>query len=203
MKRFAMLSVPLLAMALLGAGCGPYQYEGSLYDPPRPLSGFSLPEAGGSTFNLSDYQGKVVLVFFGYSHCPDECPTTLAQLKQVMQKLGGDAAQVQVLFVTVDPERDTPDRLIEYLANFDSSFIGLRTTDSAQLQQVMSQFGAFAQIELASRRRDGLRSVALPAGFRHRSAGAAQRVLLLWHQHRRHHRRRAAPAQTVGGPIHT
>jgi protein SCO1/2 len=147
MKRFATLSVLLLAVALLGAGCGPYHYEGSLYDPPRPLSGFSLPEADGSTFNLGDYQGKVVLLYFGYSNCPDECPTTLADLKQVMQKLGGDATQVQVLFVTVDPERDTPDRLVEYLANFDSSFIGLRTTDSAQLQQVMSQFGAFAQVD--------------------------------------------------------
>jgi len=86
---------------------------------------FKLSDAAGKPRSLSDFRGKVVVLFFGYTHCPEVCPTTLADLGLVMKKLGTDAANVQVLFVTLDPERDTPEILAKYVPYFYSSFIGL------------------------------------------------------------------------------
>lgn len=86
---------------------------------------FHLNDAGGKARSLSDFRGKVVVLFFGYTHCPEVCPTTLADLAQVMRKLGEEAKEVQVLFVTLDPERDTPDVLGKYVPYFDPSFMGL------------------------------------------------------------------------------
>jgi protein SCO1/2 len=74
---------------------------------------------------LADYQGKVVLIFFGYTFCPDICPTSLARFAEVVKQLGGEAAQVQVLFVTLDPERDTPEKLASYVTWFSPTFVGL------------------------------------------------------------------------------
>jgi protein SCO1 len=88
--------------------------------------GFALPDASGRTRTLGDFRGKVVVMFFGYTHCPDVCPTTLAELAQAMQRLGVDADRVQVLFVTVDPARDTPEVLAQYVPAFDKRFVGLR-----------------------------------------------------------------------------
>jgi len=79
----------------------------------------------GKPRTLADFRGKAVVLFFGYTHCPDICPTTLADMAGVMKKLGGDAARVQVLFVTVDPERDTPEVLAKYVPAFDPGFLGL------------------------------------------------------------------------------
>lgn len=86
---------------------------------------FHLNDAGGKARSLSDFRGKVVVLFFGYTHCPEVCPTTLADLAQVMRKLGEEAKEVQVLFVTLDPERDTPEVLGKYVPYFDPSFMGL------------------------------------------------------------------------------
>ena len=82
-------------------------------------------------------------MFFGYTHCPDVCPTTLAELRGVMDALGKDADRVQVLFVTVDPERDTQDLLGKYVPAFDPRFIGLRPADEAELKKVTSDFKVF------------------------------------------------------------
>jgi protein SCO1/2 len=86
---------------------------------------FSLKDPSGKTRTLEDFRGKAVVVFFGYTQCPDVCPTTLATLAQAMKELGPDADRVQVLFVTVDPERDTPDLLSKYVPSFDPRFLGL------------------------------------------------------------------------------
>lgn len=86
---------------------------------------FQLKDAAGKTHRLTDFKGKVVALFFGYTHCPDVCPTTLADMAQVRRMLGKDAEKLQVLFVTVDPERDTPELLAQYVPAFDPSFIGL------------------------------------------------------------------------------
>ena len=86
---------------------------------------FSLKDPSGKTRTLEDFRGKAVVVFFGYTQCPDVCPTTLATLAQAMKELGPDADRVQVLFVTVDPERDTPDLLAKYVPSFDPRFLGL------------------------------------------------------------------------------
>jgi len=86
---------------------------------------FRLTDHNGKPRKLADFRGKIVVIFFGYVHCPDVCPTTLADLAQVMTKLGRDANKVQVLFVTVDPERDTREILAQYVPAFHPSFLGL------------------------------------------------------------------------------
>lgn len=86
---------------------------------------FSLTDHNGKTRTLADFRGKAVVVFFGYTQCPDVCPTTMAEMKSVLQQLGADAKRVQVLFISVDPERDTRELLSNYLPAFDPSFLGL------------------------------------------------------------------------------
>ena len=88
----------------------------------------ALTDHNGQVRQLSDFAGKVVVVFFGYTQCPDVCPTTLAELAEVKKLLGKDGDRLQGLFVTVDPERDTPELLKAYMANFDPSFLALRPT---------------------------------------------------------------------------
>lgn len=90
--------------------------------------GFSLIDHTGKPRTLADYKGKVVVVFFGYTQCPDVCPTTMAEMAGVMQKLGAQADQVQVLFITLDPERDTQQLLASYVPAFDKRFVGLYGT---------------------------------------------------------------------------
>jgi len=90
--------------------------------------GFSLTDHTGKPRTLADYKGKVVVVFFGYTQCPDVCPTTMAEMAGVMQKLGPQADQVQVLFITLDPERDTQPLLASYVPAFDKRFVGLYGT---------------------------------------------------------------------------
>lgn len=87
--------------------------------------GFNLVDHNGKLRTLEDFKGQVVVVFFGYTHCPDICPATMGNLATAMQKLGSDASRVQVLFITVDPENDSPEALKEYLSAFNPSFLGL------------------------------------------------------------------------------
>ena len=91
----------------------------------------SLTDQNGKPRTLGDFRGKAVVVFFGYTQCPDVCPTTLAMLADAMKQLGADADRVQVLFVTVDPERDTAELLAKYVPAFDARFLGLRGDDDA------------------------------------------------------------------------
>lgn len=104
----------------------------------------SLPDFNGTPRTIADFQGKVVAVFFGYTQCPDVCPTTLAEMAQVMHKLGPDAARVQVLFITVDPERDTPQVLKQYVPAFHPSFLGL-TGDADATARTAREFKVFYQ----------------------------------------------------------
>jgi protein SCO1/2 len=87
--------------------------------------GFELLDASGKRTTLADFKGKVVVLFFGYTHCPDVCPGTLAELALVKQQLGADGDRMQVVFVTLDPERDRPEILKEYVPAFDPTFVGL------------------------------------------------------------------------------
>ncbi|MBN3817016.1 SCO family protein [Paraburkholderia sp. Se-20369] len=107
-------------------------------------SDFALPDTAGKVRTLGDFKGKAVVMFFGYTHCPDVCPTTMAELSEALKQLGPDAAKrVQVLFVTVDPERDTAALLGQYVPAFDPSFIGLRPADDAQLKKVTKDFRVY------------------------------------------------------------
>lgn len=90
-----------------------------------------LTDTAGKVRTLADFRGKVVALFFGYTFCPDVCPTTLGEMKSVLARLGDDAKRVQVIFVTVDPERDTPELLAKYVTAFDPGFIGLYGTPEA------------------------------------------------------------------------
>ena len=101
---------------------------------------FSLLDPDGNVRTLADYKGKVVVMFFGYTQCPDVCPTTLTEMQQVMTLLGPQSDKVQVLFVTVDPERDTAAILKQYVPSFDSRFLGLRPADDAALEKVTKDF---------------------------------------------------------------
>ena len=101
---------------------------------------FHLTDPNGKMRRLSDFKDKVVVLFFGYTHCPEICPTTLADLAQVMRLLDKDAEKVQVLFVTLDPERDTPKLLAEYVPSFHPSFLGLYG-DAKTTAQVAKTFG--------------------------------------------------------------
>ena len=105
---------------------------------------FALTDHTGRPRTLTDFRGKVVVMFFGYTRCPDVCPTTMAELQQVMQRLGDDAKRVQVLFVTVDPERDTPALLAQYVPAFDASFLGLYG-DSQAIARTARDFKVFYQ----------------------------------------------------------
>lgn len=105
---------------------------------------FALVDMSGKARTLADYRGKVVVIFFGYTQCPDVCPTTMAELKTVMQSLGGDADRVQVLFVTLDPERDTPALLSQYVPSFDKRFVGLYG-DEAATARTAKEFKLFYQ----------------------------------------------------------
>jgi protein SCO1/2 len=103
----------------------------------------ALVDHHGQQRSLTDFRGKAMVVFFGYTACPDICPTMLARLADVMKSLGGDGRRVQVLFVTVDPERDNADRLKDFVPWFNPTFLGLRG-DAAQIKAVTEEFRVFA-----------------------------------------------------------
>ncbi len=104
--------------------------------------GFSLVDHNSQMRTLKDFAGKVVVVFFGFTQCPDACPTSMAELAQVKQLLGPDGDKLQAVFITVDPERDTPELLKAYMGNFDPSFLALRPT-MAQLPEVAKDFKVY------------------------------------------------------------
>lgn len=105
---------------------------------------FALADPNGQTRTIRDFAGKVVVVFFGYTQCPDVCPTTLQELLEVRRMLGADGEKLQAVFITVDPERDTPELLKAYMANFDPSFVALRPTPE-QLQPLLKDFKIYAK----------------------------------------------------------
>lgn len=134
MRRLSVLGLAGLLCAGL-AGCdyfksGPAasKFQGIDITGANYAGRLSLPDTDGRLRTLADFKGKVVVVFFGYTQCPDVCPTTMAELAQVKKALGADGERVQGVFVTVDPERDTPAILKSYMASFDPSFVALRGT---------------------------------------------------------------------------
>lgn len=147
------LLVGLLAFLLIGAVAAgvllfakPDNLRGTTYaEPYPPAPEIELRRAAGTDFRLRELRGKVVAVFFGYTSCPDICPTTMAEMKQALEELGPKADRVQVLFITVDPERDTPERVQEYVDHFNPDFIGLSGSES-ELARVWSDFGVFRQV---------------------------------------------------------
>lgn len=134
----------LFAAAALLAACSPEAPKFRSTDVTGAEFGreLVLTAHDGKPRSLGDFRGKAVVLFFGYTHCPDICPTTLADMAAVMKQLGQDAARVQVLFVTVDPERDTPEVLAKYVPAFDARFLGL-SGDAAATQRAAKEFKIF------------------------------------------------------------
>ena len=106
--------------------------------------GFALTDQNGQRRTLEDFRGKLVFVFFGFTHCPDVCPTTLAEMAGIMKALGPESERLQVVFITLDPERDTPELLASFVPAFHPSFLGL-TGDPATIDKVAKDFKVFAQ----------------------------------------------------------
>lgn len=131
------------AVAVLGlSACGSEQpkFTGVDITGVPYAKGFELRDGDGQVRRLSDFAGKVVVLFFGYTQCPDVCPTTLAELAKAKALLGDKGAKVQGIFITVDPERDTPQVVKDYASAFDPSFIGLRPDNAEQVTQVTKEF---------------------------------------------------------------
>lgn len=141
--RLAGLSVALGAWAGL-AGCSDPKPSFNAVDMTGAdyAKGFALKDADGKERTLADFKGKVVVLFFGYAQCPDVCPTTMTEMAQVKQQLGKDGDKLQVLFVTVDPERDTPEVMKAYMGAFDPAFVALIPTP-AQLAAMAKDFKAY------------------------------------------------------------
>jgi len=139
------IAVACLATLLLAAcSAGKPQFESVDITGADYARDFQLLDASGHARQLADYRGKLVAIFFGYTQCPDVCPTTMAELKSVMEQLGPDASRLQVLFVTLDPERDKPALLAQYVPAFDQRFVGLYG-DEAATERTAKEFKVFYQ----------------------------------------------------------
>ena len=138
----ALLALPVAAGLLSACSQTKPQFQSVDLTGAEYATGFSLTDQNGQVRTLKDFAGKVVVVFFGFTQCPDVCPTTMAELAQVKKLLGADGDKLQAVFVSVDPERDTPEILKAYMGNFDPSFLALRPTPG-QLADMAKDFKVF------------------------------------------------------------
>ncbi|MGB3288122.1 MAG: SCO family protein [Burkholderiaceae bacterium] len=144
-KRRSLLTLPLAAALVVSmAACGKKEvaFKGSDISGTKLGQSMAMVDGGGKLRTLADYKGKVTVVFFGFTQCPDVCPTAMAELAQTMEILGKDADKVQVLMISVDPERDTPEVLASYVKAFNPNFVGLTGT-ADQLSTTAKSFKAY------------------------------------------------------------
>lgn len=120
----------------------PYTYHGTVIQSPQPDRNFTLTGPNGQEVSLHDFRGQAVLLYFGYTFCPDVCPATMVELAHASDLLGDDAQKMQVIMVSVDPERDSPESLAEYVSHFDPAFIGA-TGSEDEVAAVATQYGIF------------------------------------------------------------
>ncbi len=129
------------------SGASPEGWHGSLLEPPVPAPDFALTDAAGGTFRLGEQRGKAVLLFFGYTSCPDMCPTELGNWRRVRTLLGSDADRVRFVFVTVDPERDTPGKVGKFVASAGHPSFAALTGDRGTLERVWRDYGVSVRRE--------------------------------------------------------
>ncbi len=139
----SLLLLPFLTIIIGCTASATHEFGGLVFPTPQPAPDFTLTAADGQV-SLSDYEGKYVFIYFGYTFCPDICPITLGKLASVQADLGEKGDQMQVLMVSVDPERDTPEKLAEYVGHFDERFVGL-TGSPEEIDAAGSAFGLFYQ----------------------------------------------------------
>ncbi len=138
-----MVRLLFLALALLLAGCeNRPEFGNADISAAGYATDFALTDHNGKPRTMADFRGKAVVIFFGYTQCPDVCPTTMTGMAEAMKLLGAEAAKVQVLFVTVDPERDTPQLLAQYVPVFNPSFLGLYA-DAQTIARTAQDFRVF------------------------------------------------------------
>lgn len=142
MSRFLSAAL-LLCLLLVACSRGPIEFRNTDLTGATFGRQFTLSDHNGQPRSLADFRGKVVVIFFGYTSCPDVCPTALSKLAEVMKALGPEAEKLQVLFVSVDPERDTAARLKDFVPWFHPSFLGLHG-DAAQTKAVSEEFRVFS-----------------------------------------------------------
>lgn len=124
----------------------PANFRGTMYaEPFPPAPDFALTDSTGEVQRLGDYRGRIVLLFFGYMYCPDICPATLAEMKLAVGQLKGDADQVQVIFISVDPQRDTSEAVQGYVERFNPSFLGLSGTQD-ELEPIWNGYGVYREV---------------------------------------------------------
>lgn len=140
MKRLPIIGL-LACQVLLSACQQDYEYQGTALLAPHPAPDVDLESASGP-LSLHDFKGSYTFIYFGYTFCPDICPLTLGTLTQVKDELGEDGDQMRVVMITVDPERDTPERLAEYMHFFDESFVGL-SGELEMIEKVGEPFGLY------------------------------------------------------------
>ena len=143
-RRVVLTTALALCVSTLVTACGDSTpaFKGSDISGTKLGHDWTLAGMDGKTYTLQSFAGKVVLVLFGFTQCPDVCPTSLAELAQVMKLLGTEADRVQVLMISVDPDRDTPEVLRAYISGFDSRFLGLTGT-AEQVKQAAGSFKAY------------------------------------------------------------
>jgi protein SCO1 len=146
LRRIRAVAAPALLAVCALTACGPDAPSFKASDVTGTTYGrdFELTGHDGKPHTLADFRGKVVVLFFGYTQCPDVCPTTLAELSEVMKQLGPDAARVQVLFATIDPDRDTAELLAQYVPAFNPAFLGLYG-DADATARTAKEFRVFYQ----------------------------------------------------------
>lgn len=140
----------LFALVLIASPAVAREMKAGVFDPPRQAPDFTLPATDGGELTMREYRGKVVVLGFGFTTCPEVCPVTLATLAAARRQLGEEAKDVQVVWVTVDPERDDAKRLGDYVTAFDASFVG-GTGNEEQLAAVRKEYG----IQAAKIQRNG------------------------------------------------
>ena len=141
-----LLAALVTVTALSSCGSSTPSFRGSVLEEPVPVPEFVLTDQEGRSYRMSDRQGQVVLLFFGYTSCPDVCPTTLATWRRVHEMLGDDASNVEFVFVTVDPKRDSAERLGLHVHAFNPDFVGL-TGSQEELESVYDIFDIFYEVD--------------------------------------------------------
>ncbi|NJN82429.1 MAG: SCO family protein [Caldilineaceae bacterium] len=199
-KRYILYGVVALVGLLLVWAVvwwfSPHSFYGTVIQSPEPAADFMLVTSDGEEKSLSDFRGKYVVLNFGYTFCPDVCPMTLAEMSSMADALGPNKMDdVQVIFVTLDPERDTPEQLANYLSYFSPDFIGM-TGELADIDPVASQFGVFYEHVKQEGQETGVFGQPQHACGPDRPRRLCKSDLQFWHTRRRHRQRPRLHAPT-------
>ncbi len=141
MKKITWLLTIVMLLTVGLSACTPYEFHGTIIQD-MEAADFTLMSSNGQRVSLDDFRGKIVVLYFGYTFCPDVCPATLVEIASAMDILGEDAQEFQTIMVSVDPERDTPEQLAEYVGHFDPNFLGVTGTEE-QVAEVATMYGIF------------------------------------------------------------